>query len=101
MAHPAATGIFSPLRLLKPHTALHTKIKQREIKEDLRYHESAVLKTSGQQIFASYRQRVIDIFSPILEVPCIVTRQNVETDFCTPLFYKKICGEWEIIAFLP
>ena len=37
-------GDFSPLRLLlKLHTALHAKIKQREIKENLRYHESAVL----------------------------------------------------------
>ena len=92
----------APVQVAKiQYSTPYRKFEQRGIKENLRYHESVVLKISGQQIFASYRQKVINIFSPILVVSCIVTRQNVETDFSTPLFYKKICGEWEIIAFLP
>ena len=62
MAYPAATGVFSSLRLLKPHTALHAKKGQREIKENLRYHESAVLNVQDGRYLHRIGKEVYHLF---------------------------------------
>ena len=82
----------APVQASELYTALHTEMKQRGIKENLRYHESAVLNVQdgrySHRIGKEWETSFADTQWNIL-----LSRQNVETDFCTPLFYKKRFAE--------
>ena len=72
----AATGIFIPQRLLlKLHTALHAKKGQREIKENLRYHESAVLNVQDGRYSHRIGKEVYHLFRYPVEHIVIQTKR--------------------------
>ena len=116
MAYSAATGIFSPLRLLKPkdfiysgyhsnnvpvqfikfNTALHAKKKeQREIKKICIYwHESpdwTDVQSEDYRNISAVRWKCLFCWYPV--TTSIIIIRNVETDFNTPLFCKKRFAE--------